>query len=139
MTSATTVAQEPIGVWMISADSHVTEPPDCYVARIERKYRERAPRMMVGPAGGDVFVIDGLPGVVPMGILAAAGRDPREIRLDEARFEDLHRGGWDPRARLTDQARDGVAAEVIYPSVGLALCNHTDGHFMRACFQAYNR
>jgi predicted TIM-barrel fold metal-dependent hydrolase len=95
--------------------------------------------MKRGAAGGDVFVIDGLPGTVPMGIIAAAGQNPREMRLDEARFEDLHPGGWNPKARLADQDRDGVVAEVIYPSVGMVLCNHTDGAYMSACFKAYNR
>ena len=42
-------------------------------------------------------------------------------------------------ARLTDQDRDGVAAEVVYPSVGMLLCNHPDVDYQHACFQAYNR
>ena len=54
-------------------------------------------------------------------------------------FKDLHRGGWDPTARLADQDRDGVAAEVIYPTVGMMLCNHRDADYKHACFQAYNR
>jgi predicted TIM-barrel fold metal-dependent hydrolase len=55
------------------------------------------------------------------------------------RFEDLHRGGWDPDARLEDQVRDGVAAEIIYPTVGMQICNHKDLDYKRACFEAYNR
>ena len=54
------------------------------------------------------------------GIVAAAGKPAEEIRLMGARFEELHRGGWDPEARIADQERDGVAAEVIYPTVGMA-------------------
>jgi len=125
--------------WMVSADSHITEPPRCYIDHIEPKFRDRAPRMVKGPAGGDVFIVDGLQGSVPMGIIAAAGQDPRAMRLDEAAFEDLHRGGWDPNARLKDQDKDGVVAEVLYPSVGMALCNLTDAPYMSACFKAYNR
>jgi hypothetical protein len=30
---------------VISADSHIVEPPDMYTARIEPKFRERAPRI----------------------------------------------------------------------------------------------
>ena len=56
-----------------------------------------------------------------------------------ARFEDMHRGGWDPEARLADQDRDGVSAEVLYPTVGMMLCNHPDFDFKHACFAAYNR
>ncbi len=39
---------------------------------------------------------------------------------------------------MADQDRDGVAAEVIYPSVGMVLCNHPDADYKKACFDAYN-
>ena len=64
---------------------------------------------------------------------------PKDIRIGGARFDDLHRGGWDPTGRLADQDKDGVAAEVIYPSVGMLLCNHPDFDYKKACFDAYNR
>ena len=32
-----------------------------------------------------------------------------------------------------------MSAEVIYPSVGMLLCNHPDVDYKRACFEAYNR
>ena len=86
-----------------------------------------------------MFVIDGLQAADPIGTVAAAGKPPEEIRVKGDRFEDLHRGGWDPTARLADQDRDGVAAEVIYPTVGMVLCNHRDVDYKQACFQAYNR
>jgi uncharacterized protein len=89
--------------------------------------------------GGDVFVIDGMASSVPMGIVAAAGKNPREIRKSETRVEDLHRGGWDGAARVQDQERDGIAAEIIYPSVGMVLCNHPDADYKHACMWAYNR
>ena len=34
---------------------------------------------------------------------------------------------------------DGVAGEIIYPTVGMVLCNHSDFDFKKACFEAYNR
>ena len=33
------------GYKLISADSHIVEPPDMYTARIEPKFHERAPRI----------------------------------------------------------------------------------------------
>ncbi|HKE12526.1 MAG TPA: amidohydrolase family protein [Myxococcota bacterium] len=124
---------------IISADSHITEPPDTYVDRIDPKWRDRAPRMQHHDKLGDIFVIDGLSRPVPMGLVAAAGKPAEEIRISGVRFDELHRGGWDPVARLHDQARDGVAAEVIYPTVGMVLCNHKDFDYKKACFDAYNR
>lgn len=128
-----------IGIKPISADSHITEPPNCYVDYIDPKFRDRAPRTITGPNGGDVFAIDGIDKPIPLAIIAAAGIDPREMSFDKAKFEEIHRGGWDPVARLLDQDRDGVAAEVIYPSVGMILCNHPDAEYKNACFKAYNR
>lgn len=123
----------------ISADSHITEPPDCYTKHIEKKYRAIAPYMKHDEQRGDVFVIDGMPGLVPMGLVAAAGRDPKDLRMGGAVFEELHRSGWDPKYRVADQERDGVAAEFIYPTVGMMLCNHPDFDYKKACFDAYNR
>jgi len=124
---------------IISADSHITEPPDTYVDRIDPSWRERAPRMQHHEKLGDIFVIDGLSRPVPMGLVAAAGKPVEEIRISGVRFAELHRGGWDPVARLADQERDGVAAEVLYPTVGMVLCNHKDFDYKKACFDAYNR
>ena len=45
---------------------------------------------------------------------------------------------WDPEERLKEQDRDGVFAEVIYPSVGMIICNHPDADYKKACFDAYN-
>jgi predicted TIM-barrel fold metal-dependent hydrolase len=123
----------------ISADSHITEPPNCYIDHIDPKYRDSAPRMVRDEKYGDIFVIDGLKRPVPMGLVAAAGKPAEEIRMTGARWDDLHRGGWDAKARVADQDRDGVAAEMIYPTVGMLLCNHPDFDYKHACFAAYNR
>jgi predicted TIM-barrel fold metal-dependent hydrolase len=40
---------------------------------------------------------------------------------------------------VADQDRDGVIAEIIYPSIGMVLCNHPDTEYKQACFMAYNR
>ena len=89
---------------------------------------------------GDVMLIDGGKSLVPFWLVAAAGRPTEEVRLDTGKhFEELWRGGWDPVARLADQDLDGVAAEVIYPSVGMLLCNDPDIDYQHACFDAYNQ
>ncbi len=123
---------------IISADSHITETPTTYTDTIDKAFFDRAPRIQHSDAG-DIFWIDGNKIPVPLGIVAAAGKPAEEIRMMGTRFEDLHRGGWDPAARLADQERDGVAAEIIYPTVGMAICNHRDLDYKRACFEAYNR
>ena len=123
---------------IISADSHITEPPGTYVERIDARFRDRAPHVIHDPKRGDLYVIDGLDKPIPMGLVAAAGKRPEDLTIFGARFEELHRGGWDPDARLADQERDGVSAEILYPTVGMMLCNHPDFDFKHACFAAYN-
>ena len=41
----------------ISADSHVTEPPNCFVDHIDPAFRDRAPTMTRDPQRGDIYVV----------------------------------------------------------------------------------
>src|SRR5207245_9747183 len=48
-------------------------------------------------------------------------------------------GGYPPDERMKDMDLDGVAAEVVYPTVGFVLYNVVrDGQLLSACFRAYN-
>jgi len=123
---------------ILSADSHITEPPDTYTARIDPAFRDRAPHIVRDDKLGDIFVIPGMKNPIPMGLVAAAGKSAEELAMFGVKFEELHRGGWDPEARMLDQDRDGIAGEILYPTVGMAICNHKDLDYKKACFDAYN-
>jgi uncharacterized protein len=128
-----------MALFTISADSHVTEPGDCYVDRIDPAFRERAPRATVDKTMGAVMDIDNGRSRIPYGMIAAAGRSADQINpFVYVGWDELHPGGWDPKARIEEQERDGVSTEVLYPSVGMLLCNHPDGDYKKACFDAYN-
>ena len=43
---------------LVSADSHIAEPPDLWTTRIDAKFRDRAPRL-VSTDDGDAYIIDG--------------------------------------------------------------------------------
>ena len=123
----------------MSADSHVTEPGDCYLDRIDPAFRDRAPRAVTDDTMGAVLLIDEGASRIPYGMVAAAGRPPEKIGPFEfVDWDELHQGGWDPVARLAEQDRDGVAAEVLYPSAGMLICNLPDADYKKACFDAYN-
>lgn len=124
----------------ISADSHVTEPGDCYLPYIEPAYRDRAPVAITHDVMGAAMSIDNGRSVIPYGMVAAAGRSWEQISpFIYVGWDELHPGGWDSAARLQEQQQDGVAAEVLYPSVGMLLCNHPDVDYKKACFDAYNQ
>src|SRR6516162_7414142 len=75
---------------VISADSHIVEPPDMYTSRIEPRFRERAPRIErhKTPVGReyDAWVLDG----VRVGTLGALTR-LRGLAGDNSDFVRLGR------------------------------------------------
>ena len=42
----------------ISADSHITEPPNCYLDHIDPAFRERAPKVVSLEKMGDTFIVE---------------------------------------------------------------------------------
>ncbi|MSP43935.1 MAG: amidohydrolase [Alphaproteobacteria bacterium] len=126
---------------IISADSHIVEPPHCYVDFIEPKYRDTAPRVVLREDGGEMYVVEGQKKVAPIGFIDGAGYTVKE-RLQRARslhWSDVRPGSYDGKAREADQNRDGIAAEIIYASLGMVLCTHPDMEYKAACMLAYNR
>ncbi|HLG86144.1 MAG TPA: amidohydrolase family protein [Alphaproteobacteria bacterium] len=121
---------------VISADSHVVEPGNAYLDHMDRAWRERAPHIVEDDEGVR-FILDGL-APVRVDVAASAGV-PIMKRGDKRPYADVHRGAWDPLARLEDQKTDGIAAEVIYPTIGMFLYAHPDADFKEACFAAYTR
>ena len=81
---------------LISADSHVSEPPDLWVTRVDRQFRERAPRLVIDPPGlsGAYFLYEGHP-PHPIGIGRGAGKRAEELAefLTKATYADARPGG----------------------------------------------
>jgi predicted TIM-barrel fold metal-dependent hydrolase len=124
---------------ILSSDSHVFEPPDLWTARIDRAFRARAPRIeRVG--GADQLVVEEGQFVSGIGLISNAGArfEAPETISSHGRFEDVHRGGYDPDQHLEDMRLDGVAGEVLYPSQGLFYFKVADPLLMSAIFRAYN-
>jgi predicted TIM-barrel fold metal-dependent hydrolase len=126
---------------LISSDSHVSEPPTLWVERIDTKYRDRAPRVVLNPEGqeGAYFVYEGYP-PHNLAIGLGAGRTPEELAafLKTGTYADARPGGWDPAQRLPDMELDGVEAEVLYTTLGFRLFWLKDAGLQRACFGVYN-
>jgi uncharacterized protein len=124
--------------YLISADSHVNEPPDLWTKRVPATFRDRAPRLE-RLEEGDGWVFEGVPDALPIGLSACAGQEP-ELRKAWVRFEDIRRGGWDPSARIEEINRAGVDAEVLYPSprVLLAIVSTADPQLHLNLVRAYN-
>src|SRR5229473_510299 len=130
--------------YVISADSHMMEPANLWVERLDAKYKDDAPRVVKSDNKGDfLFVAPGIPSC-PVAGGFAAGRSGQELKdfLSEAGqdkgYEAARPSGWDPAERLKDQDIDGVHAEVLYTTLGMPLFGLHDTDLQRACFRAYN-
>src|SRR5580700_5583812 len=94
---------------LISADTHVNEPPDLWTARVPEKLKGRVPRIERFEQG-DAWVIEGVTDPITFGQNACAGLDPSEQR-GWVLFEDIRHGGYDAHARLEEMDKDGVDGE----------------------------
>jgi len=128
---------------VISADSHIVEPPDMYTARIEPKFRERAPRIerRKTPAGReyDAWILDGVQ-VGTLGAVMQAGQrfeDPSQIDFLGV-WEDVRKGAYDPHSMITENEEDGVWGSVLQPSQGLFWYRVPDGELLTEVCRVYN-
>jgi predicted TIM-barrel fold metal-dependent hydrolase len=112
--------------FIVSADCHAQEPDDFLSARIDRKYHERLPGIVLGGDGSKLQKHEGF--------------RPMRIGSFTLEGEDLERSeaGRDPEARLAALARDGVDCEVIFPNKGLTVWATPDVEFSQAMCRAYN-
>src|SRR5947208_5840952 len=126
---------------LISADSHVSEPPDLWATRCDKQYRERAPHLVTNPPGkeGAYFYYEGH-SLHPIGIGLGAGKSPEELKefLTKATYADARPGGWDPAERIKDNAVDGVEGDVLYTTLGFRIFWLKDAGLQADCFRVYN-
>ena len=106
---------------MISVDCHANEPRGFLAERLDKKFRERMPRVVVDEKGVKFTVTD-------------SGDKSRLLMNRELEGEDRIRAksGYTPEDRLRDHAQDGVEAEIIFPNKGLLVWATQDGEFATA-------
>ncbi|HEX9661928.1 MAG TPA: amidohydrolase, partial [Candidatus Binatia bacterium] len=124
---------------IISSDSHVIEVPDLWEKGMPASFRERAPKMFFDDKR-DAWMF-GSPEVQiqAVGGLFMAGQQPENLeKFRRAGFAVARPGGWDPIVRQDDMFVDGVAAEVLYPSLGLGLFCVKDAALQESLFRTYN-
>jgi predicted TIM-barrel fold metal-dependent hydrolase len=134
---------------IFSADSHVSEPADLWVERIDKAFQFRAPRMETRERAGkleDFFIYEGFPPhPVAVGLGAAAragaaadGESNFSFRDQRKGYRDARPGGWNPAERLKDQDVDGVVGELLHTTLAFRLYWMEDAALQRACFRTYN-
>ena len=125
---------------IISADSHLNEPPEIY-QRLPERYRDRAPRLEIKD-GKRFLIVEGKP-VIPLETPHPLNEDDKRRFWREEGDDDLGRvfhraGGTDVELRLRDQDKDGICAEVIYPHGTFNTFTSPDPKFQLALARVYN-
>lgn len=122
---------------VISADSHINEPPTVF-DRLPAKFADRKPVMMRGPDGGDGWSFDGKPPKRTFGIEAMAGIAKKDFKLTGMRFDEIRKGNWDGSAHLADMDIDGIYGSVLFPANAIQVYLLPDRELGLACMRSYN-
>ena len=124
----------------VSADGHVVEPADLWTTRMDKRFRDRAPRVESRPEA-DYYIIEGLT-EFPVGLEGVTIEEKMQGQVTTPkgrRHAETRPGAWDPQPRLVDQERDHLQAEVIYPGgFGLQFFHVQDAEYQREIIRVYN-
>lgn len=125
---------------IISADTHITEPPDIWRNHLPPKYQDLAPKLVKDHEGGDAWLFAGAAHPDPIGLTTTPGKRFEEFRWHGVTYDSVRAGCYNGKARLEDMDIDGVDAEVIFPpqrTIGHWLGNPND-EIVLAGVDAYN-
>ncbi|GIX48888.1 MAG: amidohydrolase [Candidatus Tectimicrobiota bacterium] len=125
---------------LISSDGHLEVLPERWTSRVPKPYRDRAPRTVRLPDGGDAILIEGQPLQEAFFLDLRAGRPEGQWQPFGLRIEDTA-GTGSPEQRVREQEMDGLDAEVLFPAMvaGPGLWRSiSHDEVYRAVIRAYN-
>jgi predicted TIM-barrel fold metal-dependent hydrolase len=125
---------------LISSDGHLEVRPERWTPRMPARYRDKAPRTIRLPDGGDALLVEGHePRPVPF-LDLRAGRTNENWQPFGVTVEDTA-GVGPPEQRLQEQDVDGLEAEVLFPNMQMGprlWRTMADDDAYRAAVRAYN-
>ena len=127
---------------VIDADGHILEPLDLWDKYIDRKFRDRAPKVVKAENGKERLVIEEHAvgdSRIGIGRIGAVGARQGVVEADTMAYKDGKPGGFDPHKRIPDMDADGIDAVFLYPSLGLFSGAIRDPELAAAVCRAYNR
>lgn len=129
---------------LISADTHVAEPPDIFDRRLPAALRDRAPKLLQQEQGA-AWVVEGSDPIPLAPTLATGTGWHRTIGMGASgpvalSWTDVLPALYDPAERVRAQWQDSVDAEILYPTAELwdAIRRLADPQLKAALCRAYN-
>jgi uncharacterized protein len=125
---------------LISSDGHLEVLPERWSVRMPARYRDKAPRTIKMPDGGDALLVEGQePRPVPF-LDLRAGRSNETWQPFGVTVADTA-GVGPPEQRIAEQDQDGLEAEVLFPNMQMGprlWRTMSDDDAYRAAVRAYN-
>jgi len=108
---------------LVSGDGHLEVTVEPWMKFVPERFRDRAPRLVPLPEGGEGWIVEGMP-MFHNGMNLAAGRPTVKLRGESYWQPDGSPapGSGSAEQRVREQDIDGVAAEVLYPPVFIRRC-----------------
>jgi len=125
---------------LISSDGHLEVPPERWTQRVPKKHRDRAPRTVRLPDGGDGLLMEGMPVQEANFLDLRAGRPEGQWQPFGLNIEDAA-GTGSPEQRVKEQDMDGLDAEVLFPAMlagPVIWRNISHDEVYKAVIRAYN-
>ena len=113
---------------IIDADAHMAEPPELWQERVDRRFRDQAPRLLHEFKGQKGMWLTFEDVTVRF---ATPGKQGGSTTMQRP-------GGYDPAERLKDMEIDGVVAAVLYTTHGFYVFGTRKAELQEALFKAYN-
>jgi predicted TIM-barrel fold metal-dependent hydrolase len=128
----------PLGATIVSSDSHVVEPPDLFTSRMERRFRDAAPRV-IEEGGADWWLVDDEIAFSASAPARAGERfEGQEQLRPKFKFERVRPAAYVPSEFIAENEVDGVYASVLYPSLGIVFFSLRDSALLSAVCRTYN-
>ncbi|MGB8365247.1 MAG: amidohydrolase family protein [Rhizomicrobium sp.] len=100
---------------IISADDHISEPPDMFKKHLSGEDLASAPQFMTAESGTNYWEYQGLK-MPSIGLNAVVGRVPEEYGIEPTALAQLRKGCYDVGARIDDMNVNGIAASLNFAS-----------------------
>jgi predicted TIM-barrel fold metal-dependent hydrolase len=99
----------------ISGDTHLEIPNERWTHRVDRAWRDRAPRTIRLDDGADATVFEDLP--PRQNTFDIYGGQGRDVWYPANQKYETCAGTGSPAQRIAEQDRDGIDAEIMFPAV----------------------
>jgi predicted TIM-barrel fold metal-dependent hydrolase len=100
---------------VIDTDTHLTEPPDLWTARLPARYVDQAPQVLVHPESGALrWNLGGRWLASEAAFSRVSG--PQDEQTFPNTWDEVDPACWDARSRVEWMDSQGIFAQVIYPN-----------------------